>query len=296
MMLSVIILTRNRSVELRRALNSCLKNKIEFMEIIVVDNASSDGTKEMIDEQFVESITGIPLVYSYQKTNTGVAAGRNIGFSMAKGKYVFLLDDDAWIKSENTFTRLINMMEKESKIAAISTGVYDVNSEKYQECTCINEKLTKHGLPEIFYFTGGSTMLRKKVFGSKLYLDTLFYGSEEVYASLSIHKLRMKILYDKSVLVIHEPSDNTRFPDSENLFNNIFNLFLVKNIRYPVVGKPVTYLGLILRLRRHLKKEKGLFKKCLKGYRERHEKLPGIGIDLKTLLTIQRKFGLKALL
>ena len=296
MLLSVIILTRNRREELRKALESCLNNKVEFMEIIVIDNASSDGTKEMIENLFVESITGIPLEYNYQNTNTGVARGRNIGFSMAKGKYVFLLYDHAWIKSKHFFTKLIETMENEAVVAAISTAVYDVKSKQYQKCTCINHKLTTRGLPEIFYFTGGSTILRKNTFNDNLYLDSLFYGSEELFASLTIHKKEMKILYDKSLLVIHEPSSNTRSPDSENLFNNIFNLFLVKNLRYPITGKVFTYLGLILRLKRHFKKEKGLLTKCVKTYKQRYDKIPGIHINVLTLLRIYNKFGVKALL
>lgn len=295
MLLSVVILTRNRKNELCRALNSCIENKINNMEIIIIDNASSDGTKTEVFKLFSEEITGVPLRYYYQSTNTGVAGGRNIGFSKAEGKYIFLLDDDAWIKTKDTFSILINRMEKELSTAAISTAVYDIKSSYYQECTCISNSSKVDGLPEILYYTGGASIIRKDVFKKSLYPDTLFYGSEEIYSSLYIHENGMNILYDKSLLLIHEPSTQSRLSESEILFNNIFNLFLVKYLSYPSITKIFIQLGLLLRIAKYFNLNKDAFRKCNNLFKERYRKKDENKIRFLTIYKIYRKFGMKAI-
>ncbi len=60
-------------------------------EVIVVDNGSTDGTREYLKTENIPSIL--------LDTNKGVAAARNIGIQKATGTYIMLLDDDAWIEN-----------------------------------------------------------------------------------------------------------------------------------------------------------------------------------------------------
>lgn len=48
--ISIMIITYNRKEELLRALNSCLKNWKEYLEVVIVDNNSSDNTQIAVDE------------------------------------------------------------------------------------------------------------------------------------------------------------------------------------------------------------------------------------------------------
>ena len=55
MKISVMIITYNRKREILRALESCVCNKIEEMEFVIVDNNSSDGTQEAVEKFFCEN-------------------------------------------------------------------------------------------------------------------------------------------------------------------------------------------------------------------------------------------------
>lgn len=72
-------------------------------EIIVVDNASTDGSKEYFQKQ--NNIT-----YIYQNKNLGFGKANNIGYKSASGKYIFLLNTDTLLKN-NAIKYLFDFME-----------------------------------------------------------------------------------------------------------------------------------------------------------------------------------------
>ena len=94
MKVSVIIPTYNRSSVLSRAIDSVLRQSDRDFELIVVDDGSTDNTKNLI-EQYSDQIT-----YIYQD-NEGVSAARNLGLKHATGEWVAFLDsDDEWKKKK----------------------------------------------------------------------------------------------------------------------------------------------------------------------------------------------------
>jgi glucosyl-dolichyl phosphate glucuronosyltransferase len=89
--LSVIICTHNRADYLRKAIQSLLNQTIprKDFEIVVVDNCSTDSTKDVV-EQFASE--GVQYLFEPQ---LGLSYARNAGWQKAKGKYIAYLDDDA---------------------------------------------------------------------------------------------------------------------------------------------------------------------------------------------------------
>src|SRR5581483_5855637 len=84
----VVVLTYNRAAELLRTLQR-LAALPEQPRIVVVDNASVDGTAALVGERFPDVLC-LPL-----KENAG-AAGRNYGIELCDRPYVALCDDDCW--------------------------------------------------------------------------------------------------------------------------------------------------------------------------------------------------------
>lgn len=85
---SIILATYNRDGILPRAIRSVLNQTYQNLELIIVDDGSTDST-----EAVVKGFQDTRIVY-YRQTNMGTLAARNRGFSLAKGKYIALLDDD----------------------------------------------------------------------------------------------------------------------------------------------------------------------------------------------------------
>ncbi len=86
--ISVIILTYNRAKLLPGAIKSVLNQTFSDFELIIINNASTDNTEEVI-----KSFNDPRIIYK-ENTENNVLRARNIGFDLASGKYVVPLDDD----------------------------------------------------------------------------------------------------------------------------------------------------------------------------------------------------------
>ena len=128
---SVIIPTFNRAAMLRDAIDSVLNQTFEDYEIIVVDDGSTDNTRETISKFNSPKIT-----YIYQE-NRGRSIARNIALSRARGEFIAFLDsDDIFLPYK--LEKQINAMEIQKDYglvysAAIVAGdkgneLYDINS------------------------------------------------------------------------------------------------------------------------------------------------------------------------
>ena len=92
--ISVVIPTLNRCHTLHRAIDSILKQTSSVNEIIIVDNGSTDGTRDMIQSNFA-------MVTYVTELKRGVSAARNKGISIANGQWIAFLDsDDAWLPAK----------------------------------------------------------------------------------------------------------------------------------------------------------------------------------------------------
>lgn len=113
---SIIIPTFNRSQLIQRSIDSVLLlfsgSNLEY-EIIVVDDASVDNTKELIDEEYSEQIKSGILHYHYLKKNVGVTAAKNFGALSAKfERLIFLDSDDELINDLNALESECEMLDK----------------------------------------------------------------------------------------------------------------------------------------------------------------------------------------
>ncbi|MDE5803251.1 MAG: glycosyltransferase [Lachnospiraceae bacterium] len=91
-LVSVVIPTYNRIRTLPASVDSVLEQTYENLELIIMDDGSTDGTQE-----YVESITDKRVRYRRADKNMGPSAARNMGAELAKGEYLAFQDsDDAW--------------------------------------------------------------------------------------------------------------------------------------------------------------------------------------------------------
>jgi glycosyltransferase involved in cell wall biosynthesis len=95
MEVSVVITNYNYAPFLERAVRSCYRQKYDRTkcEIIIVDDASTDCSKKVID-QLLLSYSDLHIRPIFNEKNIGLAASRNIGIRDAKGRYITYLDAD----------------------------------------------------------------------------------------------------------------------------------------------------------------------------------------------------------
>lgn len=116
-MISFIIVNYNTKDLTEKAIKSIMNNcNRDEYEIIVFDNASSDGSRE-----FFEKYKGILYIYSHQ--NLGFAKANNEAFKYAKGKYIYLLNSDAEILTNNACKKVVEKFEKYQDAGILATKV-----------------------------------------------------------------------------------------------------------------------------------------------------------------------------
>ncbi len=110
--ISVIITSYNRKFFALEAAASVRKQSFANYELIIVDDGSTDGSRE--------TLTAKTDKYIYQK-NSGVSAARNAGIKAANGKYICFLDsDDLWMKDKLSVQ--IDFMKKNPSLPLCYTG------------------------------------------------------------------------------------------------------------------------------------------------------------------------------
>ena len=115
-LVSVIIPTRNRSSLLERALKSVTAQTYKDWEIIIIDDASSDGTENAVSV-FQNGI----IRYIRLSERKGGAVARNTGIKEAKGEFIaFLDDDDEWLPEK--LEKQMNVILRDNSIALCYTG------------------------------------------------------------------------------------------------------------------------------------------------------------------------------
>ena len=125
-MVSIIIPTYNRKELLQEAVASCLAQTYGNIEVLVIDDGSTDGTEKTVQELLRGPWAG--KVTYHRKANGGTSSAKNLGLRLARGAYIQYLDSDDLLRPEKL----------ERQMAAIQTadGVIDC-------CLCFGRIGTK---------------------------------------------------------------------------------------------------------------------------------------------------------
>lgn len=117
-MISACIINYNGAEYLPETLGSVLRQKDQFGEILLIDNASTDGSRELVKSLFPE-VRIIPL-----ETNLGPAGGRNAGFQQAGGDLILFVDNDIRLTAECVPRLLAALQETPAAVAAMPRVLY----------------------------------------------------------------------------------------------------------------------------------------------------------------------------
>ena len=159
---TAIIPTHNRADMLVRAIKSVQRQTYPHLEIIVVDDASTDNTKEV-----VEGIDDSRIRYVRHETNRGGSAARNTGISAVTGEYVAFLDDDDEWKPEKTAEQLV-LLRMFDVVACASDDVHHDVRRRYARRTIELDDLRQGPWGGTGVLMAKSAVLRETMFDESL--------------------------------------------------------------------------------------------------------------------------------
>lgn len=270
MKLSIIIPNYNGKNYIKICIDSLYNQTIEFYEIIIVDNASKDGSCDYIEKKY-PNIKLIKL-----ENNYGFSRAVNEGIKVSKGDYIVLLNNDTEVK-EDWLESLLNCIGKDEKIFSCCSKMirYDEKNKiddagdsytvlgwahKYGDGASI-DKYSKDRV--VFSSCAGAAIYRKKIFDEIGYLDENFFAYlEDVDISYRANIYGYKNVYCSAAKVYHIGSGTSG--GRHNSFkvrlaarNNIYLIYKNMSIIQLIVNILFLFTGWFIKLIFFIKKGYG---------------------------------------
>ncbi len=262
--LSIIIVNYNVKEFIQNLLHSVFKAGCNLKyEIIIIDNASDDGSADFIKEKF----PNVNLISN--KQNIGFGKANNIGLAAAKGKYILLINPDTLIR-EDTLEKMISFFE--SSPDAGLAGCKILNPDGSLQLACRRSfpgpwtsfcKVT--GLSSLFPHSrlfarynltyldenrtyevdaiSGSFMMMKKEVYEKIggFDEQFFMYGEDLDLCYRIQKAGWKVYYTPGTQIIHYKGESTRRSslDETKIFYEAMNLFVKKHLSSSILVETI---------------------------------------------------------
>lgn len=234
-LVSINIVTRNRRDALKKAIESVFKQTYAPMELVVVDNDSSDGSADMVEQEW----PNVRVIRIHR--NIGCQPGRNIGMKNCRGKYIFNLDDDGWLHPE-AIQRIVQRFEMDEGVALIMAAV-----EVPEDKTPYKSITSKANEQAIGTFVGAAHAIRASVLSSVGYFPEYPRGNSEPNLSLRLIEARWELLYLPSAVMYHDLSDiernrnNLHFYQVAHDLENIVRLYPLAQVPLELIWKTLLH-------------------------------------------------------
>jgi len=192
--ISLVILSFNRRDEIEHTLPYlCYLREEHGFELIVVDNASSDGSREFL-LSLAPRFPSMRLILN--SSNLGVASGRNAGWRLAQREYILQLDDDLRIELMD-LQKLCEVMDSNPGAGVLSPKIVHAQTG-ISECDHGNSEC------EVANFHGACHLVRRVVFQQVGEIDPLCaFGGEELDYSVRVRDSGFTVMYTPGVTVKH---------------------------------------------------------------------------------------------
>ncbi len=237
MKVTVIIITWNKLQLLKECLKSLKKQSFKPIQIIVVDNGSTDGTLEFLHHQYSQI-----KIISFQK-NLGFSKAANEGIKASGTEYLILLNNDTVVDKDfikylvvaldkhkdscGVTARIINFFDK-NILASAGDAMNDTGQAFSRGLGDNINNWNKSD--EVFLITGGASIFRKKSFRKIGYFDEdYFFSGEDSDWCFRAQLAGYKFWYEPKALVSHHHKAT-----SKNLSKRI-NYFHFRNMTITIM-------------------------------------------------------------
>lgn len=200
--ISIIIVNYNTAAIISDCIDSLLKQQNIQAEIIVIDNASTDNSLDVLRNY------GDKIKIIANPENSGFGKANNIAFKTSTGRYIFLLNPDACLTDANALTNLISFMDKHPDCGLAGPRVMKNQRITTPQHYYPGEKFLHKGfanLPgKIAWVIGACMIIRREVFAAVSGFDeNYFLYAEETDLCLRIRQQGYTIEYFADVAVNH---------------------------------------------------------------------------------------------
>lgn len=220
--ISVIMPARNGALYIRDAINSIQAQQVPVNEIHVIDDGSTDDTREIVLAMQVE----IPQIILHDGPQCGPGAARNIGIRSATGDLITFLDcDDLW--PEDKLMKQVARMQADPRVVMASGFV------KYFDRQLENglEPAPDARTEEIFHVHLGATLYRRDTLLELGSFDETFVYSEDVDLMLRLRETDLPFTIMNEITLYYRRHGNSMTSELTNREKLDFNRALFNSLK-----------------------------------------------------------------
>ncbi len=259
-LLSVIVITYNS----RKEIDACLSSLFEDLgerpaQVIVIDNASTDGTLEYLATQ-CHTITLLA-----QECNRGFAVANNIGLASARGKLILLLNPDTQVKP-GAVSALCNVLNTHPDVGVVGPRLLNTDGSLQPSCREFPNLLTHLiGMVEVYrigwvrrllhrwlpslgehstaryvdWLSGACLLVRRSAIDSAGWLDERFFlYSEELEWQYRMAQHGWRAWYEPSAQIVHRGGASTSSLPGQRIvwqYDSLFRFYRMYHNRFQLI-------------------------------------------------------------
>lgn len=252
MKISVIIPVYNSSTYLRKCLDSVVNQTLKDIEIIVINDGSTDDSKNIIEEYSCK----YKNINFIDQENKGIGKTRNIGIKKATGEYITFVDSDDYIK-ENMLEEYYKYAKKHNFDLVIGSYIKKINNKEIifenNKFKTGNVKTTPQILYLIEYGPWAKLYKREMLINNNIYFDEKRKYEDMPFVSKALLKSKLigQITEPYYYYIIHNNSETTtmdkRVFDILDILKEIKDYYkreyyLRDELDYVIINKVTTYM------------------------------------------------------
>lgn len=236
-LVTVVIVNYNRCDDLRQALASVMAQDFSPFETIVVDNVSTDASREMVRSEF----PSVRLIESSRNTGMG---GYTIGCRAARGAILFQMDNDSLMPSSDVLSKVVaTFATAPDSVAILACRVHEYRKDRETIAELVKSiEGTQARLADGYH--AGGVAFRKALMDKAGYYneDVFLYGAEQ-FVQTQVLEAGFEIMYAPHILMLHKMSPVTR--SSSGVYYEVRNrIWLMR--KYGSIGQQMLYLPQML--------------------------------------------------
>jgi GT2 family glycosyltransferase len=215
-LVSVIILYYKRRETIAETVESVLRQDYPNREILLIDNHSQDGLRELVEER------GYDVQVIETPGNLGACGGRNFGIRASRGQILVFLDDDVSLLSPQELSKTVETFASRPRIGVLAYHVCDPDTGELRMREWCHPRYWKDFADtefETHWFCEGGSSFRREVFercGG--YYEPLFYGAEGHDLAVRVLDHGYRMLYCPRIRVGHRAAKEGRTSERQYYF------------------------------------------------------------------------------
>lgn len=301
---SIIVPVYNTGKYLQKCLDSIIKQNFINMEIIIINDCSTDNSLEIIKEYMKLDKR---LILINKTKNEGLSAARNSGIEIAKGEYILHIDSDDWIE-ENYVTEVYEYAKKNNADIVILDYYEDYENESlYIKDQKKEKNLNKSEVLRDIFLSNASPAVWNKVIKTELYKRNEIYHPKGISIGEDLAVSPRLIYYSNKIIKLNKAyyhyiqnrsSLTKKKSENNKKIYDIYNVLLIlekffKNKEYYIKEIKINYLSAWLLYSSHNLKEE-MYQKIINEYIDllAKSKIKNIfSLKVKILLIFTKIFG-----